>query len=55
MNNEIEQLDKLLSNEKTGYVVLLGGAKISDKLSLINNLLPKVEHLLIGGGMCFTF
>ena len=55
MNNEIEQLDKLLVNEKTGYVVLLGGAKISDKLSLIDNLLPKVEHLLIGGGMCFTF
>ena len=55
MNNEIEQLDKLLVNEKTGYVVLLGGAKISDKLNLIDNLLPKVEHLLIGGGMCFTF
>jgi 3-phosphoglycerate kinase len=55
MSKEIEQLDKLLSNEKNGYVVLLGGAKISDKLNLIENLLPKVEHLLIGGGMCFTF
>ena len=55
MNKEIEQLDKLLVNEKTGYVVLLGGAKISEKLSLIENLLPKVEYLLIGGGMCFTF
>jgi len=55
MDKEIEQLDKLLSNEKNGYVVLLGGAKISDKLNLIENLLPKVEHLLIGGGMCFTF
>lgn len=55
MNKEIEELDKLLVNEKSGYVVLLGGAKISDKLNLIENLLPKVEHLLIGGGMCFTF
>jgi 3-phosphoglycerate kinase len=55
MSIEIEQLDKLLANEKNGYVVLLGGAKISDKLNLIENLLPKVEHLLIGGGMCFTF
>ena len=55
MSKEIEQLDKLLANEKNGYVVLLGGAKISDKLNLIENLLPKVEHLLIGGGMCFTF
>ena len=55
MSKEIEQLDKLLANKKNGYVVLLGGAKISDKLNLIENLLPKVEHLLIGGGMCFTF
>jgi len=55
MSKEIEQLNSLLSNDKTGYVVLLGGAKVSDKLNLIENLLPKVEHLLIGGGMCFTF
>ena len=55
MNKEISELDKLLNNEESGYSVLLGGAKISDKLVIIDKLLPKVEHLMIGGGMCFTF
>ena len=55
MNKEIVELDKLLNNEESGYSVLLGGAKISDKLGIIDKLLPKVEHLMIGGGMCFTF
>ncbi len=55
MNKEISELDKLLNNEESGYAVLLGGAKISDKLGIIEKLLPKVEHLMIGGGMCFTF
>ncbi len=55
MNKEISELDKLLNNEESGYSVLLGGAKISDKLGIIDKLLPKVEHLMIGGGMCFTF
>ena len=54
MDKEIHELDKLLNNNKTGYAVLLGGAKISDKLNLIEKLLPKVEYLMIGGGMCFT-
>ena len=55
MNKEISELDKLLNNEESGYSVLLGGAKISDKLGIIDKLLPKVEYLMIGGGMCFTF
>ena len=55
MNKEISELDRLLNNEESGYSVLLGGAKISDKLGIIDKLLPKVEHLMIGGGMCFTF
>ena len=54
MDKEIHELDKLLNNNETGYAVLLGGAKISDKLNLIEKLLPKVEYLMIGGGMCFT-
>ena len=54
MDKEIHELDKLLNNSKSGYAVLLGGAKISDKLNLIEKLLPKVEYLMIGGGMCFT-
>jgi len=55
MDKEIYELDKLLNNSKLGYAVLLGGAKISDKLILIEKLLPKVEYLMVGGGMCFTF
>ena len=54
MDREIHELDKLLNNSESGYVVLLGGAKISDKLNLIEKLLPKVEYLMVGGGMCFT-
>jgi len=54
MDREIHELDKLLNNSEFGYAVLLGGAKISDKLNLIEKLLPKVEYLMVGGGMCFT-
>ncbi len=54
MDREIHELDKLLNNGEFGYAVLLGGAKISDKLALIEKLLPKVEYLMVGGGMCFT-
>jgi len=55
MDKEIRELNKLLNNNKVGYAVLLGGAKISDKLNLIEKILPKVEYLMVGGGMCFTF
>ena len=55
MDKEIYELDKLLNNSEYGYAVLLGGAKISEKLNLIEKLLPKVEYLMVGGGMCFTF
>jgi len=55
VDKEIYELDKLLNNSESGYAVLLGGAKISDKLNLIQKLLPKVEYLMVGGGMCFTF
>ena len=54
MDKEIHELDRLLNNSESGYAVLLGGAKISDKLNLIEKLLPKVEYLMVGGGMCFT-
>ena len=55
MSKEIEELDKVLSKTKGTFSIILGGAKISDKLGLIKNLLPRVNNLLIGGGMCFTF
>ncbi|GAA4213662.1 phosphoglycerate kinase [Actinocatenispora rupis] len=51
---ELEVLSTLTAEPKRPYVVVLGGAKVSDKLGVITNLLPKVDKLLIGGGMCFT-
>ncbi|MBB5869248.1 phosphoglycerate kinase [Allocatelliglobosispora scoriae] len=52
---EVEVLRALTTDPARPYVVILGGSKVSDKLAVIESLLPKVEKLLIGGGMCFTF
>jgi len=52
---EVEVLKKLTSEPARPYVVVLGGAKVSDKLAVIENLLGKADRLLIGGGMVFTF
>ncbi|MGW1061408.1 phosphoglycerate kinase [Micromonospora rubida] len=52
---EVEVLAKLAGKPARPYVVVLGGSKVSDKLAVIEALLPKVDRLLIGGGMCFTF
>jgi phosphoglycerate kinase len=52
---EVEVLSKLTGEPERPYVVVLGGSKVSDKLAVIEALLPKVDRLLIGGGMCFTF
>jgi phosphoglycerate kinase len=52
---ELQVLRRLTGDPQRPYVVLLGGAKVSDKLAVIEALLPKVEALLVGGGMCFTF
>jgi len=52
---EVEVLRKLTENPARPYVVVLGGAKVSDKLGVIENLIPKVDRLLIGGGMAYTF
>jgi phosphoglycerate kinase len=54
VRQEVDVLRRLESPERP-YVVVLGGAKVSDKLAVIDALLPKVDRLLIGGGMCFTF
>jgi phosphoglycerate kinase len=54
VRRELEVLSELTGDPKRPYVVVLGGAKVSDKLGVIGNLLPKVDRLLIGGGMCFT-
>jgi phosphoglycerate kinase len=52
---EVEVLRKLTETPARPYVVVLGGAKVSDKLGVIKNLLTKVDRLLIGGGMAYTF
>jgi phosphoglycerate kinase len=54
LSAEIEAFDRLLKGTERPYVVVMGGAKISDKLKVIEHLLPKVDLMLIGGGMCFT-
>ncbi|WP_028932256.1 phosphoglycerate kinase [Pseudonocardia spinosispora] len=52
---EVEVLRRLTEDPARPYVVVLGGSKVSDKLAVIEALLPKVDQLLVGGGMCFTF
>ncbi len=55
MAQELEHLGKLLATPERPCVAILGGAKVSDKLGLILHLLPKLDRLLIGGGMAYTF
>jgi len=52
---ELDVLDKLTESPERPYAVVLGGSKVSDKLGVIGHLLPRVDTLLIGGGMLFTF
>ncbi|WP_157413786.1 phosphoglycerate kinase [Agromyces allii] len=52
---ELDVLDRLTENPERPYAVVLGGSKVSDKLGVIAHLLPRVDTLLIGGGMLFTF
>ncbi|MCL6092106.1 MAG: phosphoglycerate kinase [Actinobacteria bacterium] len=52
---EVEVLDGLLQKPARPFVAVLGGAKVSDKLGVIDALLEKVDTILVGGGMCFTF
>jgi phosphoglycerate kinase len=55
VRDEVAVLQQLTGDPKRPYAVALGGSKVSDKLAVINSLLPKVDRLLVGGGMCFTF
>jgi len=55
MESEINSLYPLLESPGRPFIAILGGSKVSDKLRVIQNLLAKVDSLLIGGGMCFTF
>ncbi|MFN4123088.1 MAG: phosphoglycerate kinase [Flavobacteriales bacterium] len=55
MQAEIESIDKVLVHTQRPFVAVMGGAKVSSKISIIENVLGKVDHLIIGGGMTFTF
>lgn len=55
MRKEIEYLGKVLKNPEKPFVAILGGSKVSDKIKVIESLLPKVDALLIGGAMAYTF
>jgi phosphoglycerate kinase len=55
VRDELAVLKQLTGEPKRPYVVVLGGSKVSDKLAVIESLLPRVDRLLVGGGMCFTF
>ncbi|HIO28104.1 MAG TPA: phosphoglycerate kinase, partial [Flavobacteriaceae bacterium] len=52
---EIKSLDKVLHSEEKPVTAILGGAKVSSKITVIENILPKVDNLIIGGGMAYTF
>jgi phosphoglycerate kinase len=53
--NELEAMDKVLKAARKPFTAIMGGAKVSDKILVIENLLPKIDNLIIGGGMTYTF
>ncbi len=55
VEQEVAVLKRLTESPQRPYVVVLGGSKVSDKLAVIESLLPRVDQLLVGGGMCFSF
>lgn len=55
IENEIKSVDKVLNSDERPLTAIVGGAKVSSKISIISRLLDKVDHLIIGGGMAYTF
>lgn len=55
INSELEAMDKVLHSANKPFTAIMGGAKVSDKIQLIDNLLNRVDNLVIGGGMTYTF
>jgi len=55
MAKELEAIDKVLKNGEKPVTAVIGGSKVSSKITIIENMLPAIDHLIIGGGMAFTF
>lgn len=55
LNKELKYFAKAVENPERPFLAILGGAKVADKIQLIDNLLKKVNEMIIGGGMAFTF
>jgi phosphoglycerate kinase len=55
INSELKAMDKILNEAQNPFTAIMGGAKVSDKIQVIENLLPQVDNLIIGGGMTYTF
>ncbi|SHF71580.1 phosphoglycerate kinase [Salegentibacter echinorum] len=55
LEKEIKNLDKVLNSKEKPVTAVLGGAKVSSKITVIENILDKIDHLIIGGGMAYTF
>lgn len=55
LEKEVSAIDKVMNTEKKPVLAILGGAKVSSKITIIENILDKIDHLIIGGGMAYTF
>jgi phosphoglycerate kinase len=55
INSELKAMDKVLNEAQKPFTAIMGGAKVSDKIMIIENLLDRVDNLIIGGGMTYTF
>ena len=55
MEREVESADKVLNNNEKPFLAIIGGAKVSDKILIIENLLDRATDIIIGGGMAYTF
>src|SRR5690606_37853125 len=55
LSAELESLDKVLQSKEKPVLAIIGGAKVSSKITILESILPKVDHIIIGGGMSYTF
>lgn len=55
LSAELESMDKVLNSKEKPVLAIIGGAKVSSKITVLESLLPKVDHIIIGGGMTYTF